>query len=144
MDYLVKNLNFLYATSGGKEAQAAAAKAANIGQPAFSKILDGSTKVPGYSTVAGLARHYGVSVDDLIFRDIEVEGRRAESQPERIDDEIISQAVALLYLIADHRPDDARFSRISWPMIKVAAKAIQRAEAGATQRAVIAEILAEI
>jgi transcriptional regulator with XRE-family HTH domain len=68
----------------------------------------------------------------------------AQSQLARFDDATMSQAFDLLYLIADHRPDDVRFSRLTWHMVQVAAKAIERAEAGANQRSVIAQILAEI
>lgn len=67
-----------------------------------------------------------------------------QSQAARYDDATMAQAFELLYLIADHRPDDPRFARLSWPMVLVAAKAIARAEAAENQRAVIAEILAEI
>lgn len=144
MDYLVANLNFLLSRSGDQETQVAAARAAGVGQPALSKILDGRTKVPGYNTVLGLARHFGVSVEDLVTRDLRVAGVIPESQPARLDNEIMAQAVDLLYLIADHRPDDPRFARLTWPMIQVAAKAIRRAEAGANQREVIAEILSAI
>lgn len=64
------------------------------------------------------------------------------SQPARFDDATMTQAVELLYLLADYRPDDKRFARITWPLIKVAAKAIQRAEG--SPRESLAGILAEL
>lgn len=64
------------------------------------------------------------------------------SQSERLPDETMAQAVELLYLIAEMRPDDKRFTRLTWPMILVAAKAIARAEG--QQREVVAAILNEL
>jgi len=46
------------------------------------------------------------------------------SQPARFTDEIMASAVELLHLMADARPDDARFRRISWGTIRVAAKVV--------------------
>ncbi|OBR79088.1 MULTISPECIES: helix-turn-helix transcriptional regulator [Xanthomonas] len=66
----------------------------------------------------------------------------AASQPERLDDETIAQGFELLYLLADARPDDSRFDRPTWPMVRVAAKAIKRAEG--SPREAMAEILAEL
>lgn len=101
-------------------------------------------KRPNAEFVDGWAKHYGVTVGWLSS------GRppksanpvSGESQPERFDDETMAQALDLLYLLADTRPDDQRFSRLTWPVIKVAAKAISRAESG--QRQAVAEILAEL
>lgn len=144
MDYLVKNLNYLYSRHREPEPQAAAARAAGVGQPALSKILDGRTKVPGYNTVVGLARHFGVSVEDLVTKDLEECGIEQESQPARFDDETMSQAVELLYLLADLRPEDQRFRRLTWPMIQMAAEGIRRRQAGVEMKAVIAELLSRI
>ncbi|MCQ4165115.1 helix-turn-helix domain-containing protein [Tahibacter harae] len=66
------------------------------------------------------------------------------SQLTRFDDATMAQAIDLLYQIADHRPDDHRFARLTWPMIQVAAKAVARAAAGESQRKIIADMLAEI
>lgn len=66
----------------------------------------------------------------------------AESQPERLDDETIAQGFELLYLLADARPDDSRFERPTWSMVRVAAKAIKRAEG--SPREAMAEVLAEL
>lgn len=144
MDYLVKNLNYLYSRHGEPEPQLAAARAAGVGQPALSKILDGRTKVPGYNTVVGLARHFGVSVEDLVARDLEAASTDRESQPARFDDDTMSQAVELLYLLADLRPEDPRFRRLTWPKIQMAAEGIRRRQAGVEMKAVIVELLAGI
>lgn len=70
---------------------------------------------------------------------------RAPSDPSHSashSDETMAQALELLYLLADARPDDLRFHRPTWPMIKIAAKAIERT-ADSPRRA-LAEILSEI
>lgn len=50
------------------------------------------------------------------------------SQNARFDDDTMSQAVELLYLMADARPEDRRFRRFNWAMILLAAKGIQNSE----------------
>ena len=50
------------------------------------------------------------------------------SQPARYDDETMTQAVELLYLMADARPEDKKFRRFNWAMILLAAKGIQKSE----------------
>ncbi len=141
MDFLVKNMRFLNAHPEFR-GQVAAGEAAGVGQPAISKIIQGQTKEPGYRTVMGLARHYGVSIDDLLNRDLEQHGVSAPSQPVGLDDATMAQAVELLYLMADARPEDWRFRRLSWPMIQVAAKAISRAEGDA--RKAMAGLLSDL
>ncbi|MDR6094925.1 helix-turn-helix transcriptional regulator [Stenotrophomonas sp. SORGH_AS_0321] len=84
MDFLVKNLRFLSATRG-QAGQSGAGTTAGVGQPAISKIINGGTKQPGYTTVMGLARHFGVSMDDLVSRDLELEGDSRPSQPVGLD-----------------------------------------------------------
>lgn len=64
------------------------------------------------------------------------------SQAARFDDATMTQAVELLYLMADARPEDRRFRRFNWAMIQVAAKGIQIAEGDA--RKAMAYILAEL
>jgi transcriptional regulator with XRE-family HTH domain len=64
------------------------------------------------------------------------------SQTERLDDETMSQGVELLYLLADARPEDKRLQRPSWAMIKIAAKAVKKAEG--SPREAMAEILSEL
>ena len=81
---LIKNLTWL-TRNPSSSGQAAAGSTAQVGQSAVSKIISGRTKQAGYRTVAGLARHYGYSVDDLVFRDLERDGPSVPSQPARPD-----------------------------------------------------------
>lgn len=81
--FLAENLRFL--TRGEAEIQAKAAAAAGVGQPAISKIITGRVKDPSYRTALGLARYFGVSVDDLLTRDLERDGPSSASQPAGID-----------------------------------------------------------
>lgn len=67
-------------------------------------------------------------------------GQRDPSQSVGPDDANIAQAFDLLYLMADARPEDWRLRRLTWPMVQVAAKAIQKAEG--SQREAMAEVLA--
>ena len=73
------------------------------------------------------------------WMDAEIGGETAPSHPGRPDDATMSQAVELLHLMADARPDDARFRRMTWPLIQIAAKAIQ--QAGGNPRSAVAKIL---
>lgn len=94
------------------------------------------TKAIGAVLAVRAANYVGTTVEYLIT------GRdRHESQPARPDDETIAQAVQLLNLIADARPRDKRFARITWPHILTAAKAIERTD---SQGRAVAEILAEV
>lgn len=141
MDYLVKNLRFLQAHPEHR-GQHAIGEAAGVGQPAISKIIQERTKEPGYRTVMGLARHYGVAVDDLLNRDLESEGLPRPSQTVGRSDETMAQAVELLYLMADARPEDRRFHRLTWAKIQTAAKAIEKAEGDA--RRAMSGLLSEL
>lgn len=82
---LLTNLRFLTQAETGTGGQAGAGKAAGIGQPAVSKILTQRTREPGYKTVLGLAQHFGVTVDDLLTRDLERDGPSVASQPTGLD-----------------------------------------------------------
>lgn len=64
------------------------------------------------------------------------------SQSARFDDATMAQAVELLYLMADARPEDHRFRRFNWAMILLAAKGIHLAEGN--PRKAMAEILADL
>lgn len=66
----------------------------------------------------------------------------AGSQSARFDDATMAQALELLYLMADARPEDQRFRRFTWPMILVAAKGIHKA--AGNPREAMAEILADL
>lgn len=142
MDYLVKNLRYLSANPDLHRSQVAAGEAAGVGQPAISKIVNERTKEPGYRTVMRLARHYGLSIDDLVNRDLEAQGVSGSSQPVGPSDETMAQAVELLHLLGDARPEDQRFRRMTWAMIKIAARGIQRAEGD--PRKAMAVILEEL
>lgn len=50
------------------------------------------------------------------------------SQTARFGEETMTQAVELLYLMADARPEDRKFRRFNWAMILLAAKGIQKSE----------------
>lgn len=92
---------------------------------------------PSLSDFILIAKRLQMSLDALLL------GNGSEpSQPERLDDATMTQAVELLNLLSDLRPDDARFKRLTWGMIKIAAKAIARHSSG--QGAVVGEILAEL
>lgn len=64
------------------------------------------------------------------------------SQSARFDDSTMTQAVELLYLMADARPEDKRFRRFNWAMILLAAKGIQTAEGD--PRKAMAQLLADL
>lgn len=66
----------------------------------------------------------------------------SESQPARWDDATMQQAVELLHLMADARPEDRKFRRLTWGMILIAAKGIQKAEGD--PRKAMAQILADL
>lgn len=129
-DYLAKNLAFLL--KGDKATQTAISEKAGVGQPTISKWSrmygSGSASEPEFRSMARLCSVLGVSLDDLASRDIEQAGPSPESHSVGFDDETISQALDLVYLLADARPEDASLRRPSWATIKVAAKAIQEAE----------------
>lgn len=98
----------------------------------------------GY-TQKGLSLHriadaLGLSVDWLETG----KGKKSDgaSQTARYDDATMTQAVELLYLLADARPEDRRFRRFNWAMILLAAKGIHKAEGD--PRKAMAEILANL
>lgn len=66
----------------------------------------------------------------------------AASQGVRHNDETMDAAVELLSLMADARPDDPRFARPTWTMIKVAAKILSEGAGskGKAMQAVMQEI----
>lgn len=66
----------------------------------------------------------------------------SQSQPVRYDDGTMDAAIELLYLMADARPDDPRFARPTWAMIKVAAKILAQGDGstGKAMQAVMQEI----
>ncbi len=91
---------------------------------------NGYPRVPDLYKLAGkLNIHPGELLADL------------PSHSGRPDDETIAQGVELLHLMADARPDDKRLQRPTWAMIKIAAKAVEKAEG---TREAMAEILAQL
>jgi transcriptional regulator with XRE-family HTH domain len=66
----------------------------------------------------------------------------ATSQSARFSDDTMSQAVELLHLMADARPEDRKFRRLTWGMILIAAKGIERAKGD--PRKAMAQILADL
>lgn len=125
MTYLAKNLRYLADRAGLN--QAALGKAVGIEQSTVQRIMAGTTEYPRLDSVLAIAKYFGCSLDDLVYRDLETEGS-LPSQPAGRSDANLAQAVELLHMLADLRPDDARFRRISWHAIQVTAKAIARAE----------------
>lgn len=140
-DFLVANLRYLTSAVAAGD-QSTAGTAAGVGQPAVSKIINGRTREPGYKTVMGLAKHFGVSVDDLLNRDLALDGALDASHAVGPDDATMAQAIDLLYLMGNARPEDRRFDRLNWAMIKIAAKGIQRSDGD--PRKAMAVILEEL
>ena len=143
MTHLAKNLRFLAAEAGLK--QSALGKALGIEQSTVQRIMAGTTEYPRLDSVLAIASYFGCSLDDLVHRDIQSEGINP-SQPARRDDANLAQAVELLHMLADLRPDDARFRRISWHAIQVTAKAIAKAEGSQKEavRMILEDLTAEV
>lgn len=64
-----------------------------MSQPNVGRIFNGKTANPGYLTVQALAHHFDVSLNDLLTRDLEVEGRADPSQSVPLDPEIMASAL---------------------------------------------------
>lgn len=141
---LAKNLAYLL--RGDRFAQANLAEKVGVTQPTISKWSrmeqTGSTAEPEFRKIAKLARVVGVSLDDLAWRDVSSISSGSKSQPVGRDDANMAQAVELLHMLAELRPDDARFRRISWHAIQVTAKAIAKAEG--SQKDAVRMILEEL
>lgn len=125
MTHLAKNVRYLMERAGLN--QATLGKALGIEQSTVQRIVAGTTEYPRLDSVLALATYFNCSLDDLVHRDLQTEGS-LPSQPAGRDDANLAQAVELLHMLADLRPDDPRFRRISWHAIQVTAKAISRAE----------------
>lgn len=85
MDYLISNLTFLNGRPDLNRGQAAAGTTAGVSQSAISKIITQKTKEPGFRTVMGLAKHFGVSAEDLLNRNIAVDGLSGPSHALTLD-----------------------------------------------------------
>ena len=78
-------VNLAYLLRGDRAAQAAVAEAVGVGQPTISKwsrlAVTNSHSEPEFRKMARLARHMGVSLDDLAWRDLENDPPHSASQP---------------------------------------------------------------
>lgn len=93
MSPLSKNLKHLL--DAGKLTQPYVAEKTGVQQGTISKIKTGKLPDPGYQSVLALARFFGVTVDDLVTRDLATEASttQAESQPANLDPKIMSSAL---------------------------------------------------
>lgn len=141
MTHLAKNLRFLSARAEIK--QAALGERLGIQQSTVQRIMSGGTEFPRLDSLLAISDYFGCSLDDLVHRDMEAEGvPAAASQSVGFGDATMAQAVELLNMLAELRPDDARFRRVSWQAIQVTAKAITRAEG--SQKEAVRMILEEL
>lgn len=101
-------------------------------------FIKAGTGNPTLENITKVARFLRVKPWELLRPD----GDAPASQPERFDDATMAQALDLLYLMADARPDDVRLQRPSWATIRSAAKAITIAEGNL--REAMAQFLAEL
>lgn len=140
MTYLAKNLRFLARRAEIK--QAALGERLGIQQSTVQRIMSGATEYPRLDSLLAIASYFRCSLDDLVHHDMELEGAPAGSQPVGFGDATMAQAVELLHMLAELRPDDARFRRVSWRAIQVTAKAITKAEG--SQKDAVRMILEEL
>lgn len=125
MTYLAKNLKFLARNAQIK--QAALGERLGVQQSTVQRIMSGATEFPRLDSLLAITSYFRCTLDDLVHRDMESAGT-SPSQPVGFGDATMAQAVELLHMLAELRPDDARFRRVSWRAIQVTAKAIARAE----------------
>ena len=90
MDYLALNLAYLLGEN--KATQAAIAEQVGVAQPTIGKWarLEETGSQPEFRKIAKLAAVLGVSLDDLVNRDIEAQG---PSHPKRPDPENLATAM---------------------------------------------------
>ncbi|KAK6696930.1 hypothetical protein SNK04_014490 [Fusarium graminearum] len=120
MNYLAKNLRYL-------------ARKSEIKQAALGERL-------GVQHLLAIANYFHCSLDELVHQDMENAG--GPSQPVGFSDATMTQAVELLHMLAELRPDDQRFRKVSWRAIQVTAKAITKAEG--SQKDAVRMILEEL
>lgn len=140
MTYLAKNLRFL--ARRAEINQTTLGERLGIQQSTIQRIMSGATEFPRLDSVLAIASYFRCSLDDLVHHDLELEGAPVGSQPVGFDDATMAQAVELLHMLAELRPDDARFRRVSWRAIQVTAKAITKAEG--SQKDAVRMILEEL
>lgn len=132
--------------AAGYENRSEFARRIGTSASAVQQIEDGKTRSLKADTLQSYVRVTGYSAEWLRTgagaKLATPEQSAAASQDARPDDDIMSRAIDLLYLLADARPDDWRFSqRLTWPMIKVAAKWIERGE---SQSEIVKGVLEEL
>jgi transcriptional regulator with XRE-family HTH domain len=138
MTYLAKNLRYLARNAEIK--QAALGERLGIQQSTVQRIMSGATEWPRLDSLLAIASYFHCSLDALVHQDMEETG--GPSQPVGFTDATMSQAVELLHMLADLRPDDQRFRKVSWRAIQVTAKAITKAEG--SQKDAVRMILEEL
>ncbi len=141
MTYLAKNLRYLARNAEIK--QAALGERLGIQQSTVQRIMSGATEWPRLDSLLAIASYFHCSLDALVHQDMEETG--GPSQPVGFSDATMSQAVELLHMLADLRPDDQRFRKVSWRAIQVTAKAITKAEGSQKEavRMILEELLQE-
>ena len=141
MTFLASNLRHLAAQAGIK--QAALGERLGVQQSTVQRIMSGATEYPRLDSLLAITKFFHCSLDELVNADMAAVGI-GQSQDVGFDDATMAQAVELLHMMAEIRPDDQRFHRVSWHAIRVTAKAIKKAE-GSQKEAVrmILEQLAE-
>ncbi|WP_312321284.1 helix-turn-helix transcriptional regulator [Stenotrophomonas sp.] len=140
MTYLAKNLRFL--ANQADIRQAALGERLGVQQSTIQRIMSGATEFPRLDSLLAITAYFGCTLDDLVNRDMELDDVAEASQPVGFSDATMAQAVELLHMLADLRPDDQRFRRVSWRAIQVTAKAITRAEG--SQKEAVRMILEEL
>lgn len=140
MTYLAKNLRFL--ANRADIRQAALGERLGVQQSTIQRIMSGATEYPRLDSLLAITDYFGCTLDDLVTRDMELEGVEQTSQSVGFSDATMAQAVELLHMLADLRPDDQRFRRVSWRAIQVTAKAIARAQG--SQKEAVRMILEEL
>ncbi|KAK6697678.1 hypothetical protein SNK04_013773 [Fusarium graminearum] len=100
----------------------------------------GATEWPRLDSLLAIANYFHCSLDELVHQDMENAG--GPSQPVGFSDATMTQAVELLHMLAELRPDDQRFRKVSWRAIQVTAKAITKAEG--SQKDAVRMILEEL
>lgn len=139
MNYLATNLRYLASQADIK--QAALGERLGVEQSTVQRIMAGKTEFPRLDSLLAITRFFNCTLDDLVHRDMSTSGA-ISSQPAGLDERNLAQAVDLLHMLSDLRPDDARFRRVSWHAIQVTAKAIAKAEG--SQKDAVRMILEEL
>ena len=122
--------------------QADLAKACGIRPGSVSGWFGGgkATKMISGDNLVSVAEYLGTSAEYIITG--REDGRSTRSHVVGMDAPTLAQALELLHLMADARPEDRQLQRPTWAMLQVAAKAIQRAEGD--QRQAMGTILKEL